>query len=234
MEGLTKQCKRCGRMMKRLSEGFFHCKCGTSWTADSGFIQVANIQKEKEWKSQANNTPAQQRSKDTSRTFHIAKEDSVAQPLLSRRKLIRGGIYYIFPHPTYGHETYSGRPAVVLSEVTASKNKHVVTVAYLTSKQKKPSKTHTEINSSDRKATVLVEQLDTVDTELVGSYMGICSPQEMIQIKRCLANHFGFVGIDNYDDRDTAAYIAQLEHQVVALTEKLQEQTTQLRELSNK
>lgn len=224
MSGTSKQCKRCGRMMKRLTDTLYHCKCGSSWVAGVGYTQLGAGMQEKEWKDQVQASPAQVNSKNTSRNFHTSEKSGVVPTSAYRgRKLIRGGIYYVYPHPTYGHEVYSGRPGVVLSSVTAGKYRSTVSVAYLTSKKKTPSKTRTVINGTDRQATILVDQVDTVDVDLVGDYMGICSPEEMTDIKRCLAAHFGFAGVENYDDKDTAEYIAQLEYQISALSEQLRE-----------
>ena len=36
-------CPNCGRKMKQQFIGLFHCKCGTSWRRDIGFLNVLQI-----------------------------------------------------------------------------------------------------------------------------------------------------------------------------------------------
>jgi hypothetical protein len=62
---------------------------------------------------------------------------------------------------------------------------------YLTTKEKKPLPTHVKINSSKYPSTVLCEQIDTVNKDKVGDYIGQCSMAEMKRIDAALAVSIG-------------------------------------------
>ena len=62
---------------------------------------------------------------------------------------------------------------------------------YLTTQEKKPLPTHVKINSSKYPSTVLCEQIDTVNKDKVGDYIGQCSMAEMKRIDAALAISIG-------------------------------------------
>ena len=68
-------------------------------------------------------------------------------------------------------------------------------VVYLTTQEKKPLPTHVKINSSKYPSTVLCEQIDTVNKDKVGDYIGQCSMAEMKKIDAALAVSIG-IGIN--------------------------------------
>ena len=68
-------------------------------------------------------------------------------------------------------------------------------MVYLTTQEKKPLPTHVKINSSKYPSTVLCEQIDTVNKDKVGDYIGQCSMAEMKKIDAALAVSIG-IGIN--------------------------------------
>lgn len=88
-----------------------------------------------------------------------------------------------------------GRPAVIISNDIGNNAAPILEVVYLTTQEKKPLPTHVKINSSKYPSTVLCEQIDTVNKDKVGDYIGQCSMAEMKKIDAALAVSIG-IGIN--------------------------------------
>lgn len=97
----------------------------------------------------------------------------------------RGEIFYISRGGgvSYsGSEQHSDRPAVVVSNDKNNENSNVVEVVYMTTQPKTDLPTHVTVRSTGRPSTVLCEQVYSVSTERIGTYIGECSDKEMENI----------------------------------------------------
>ena len=88
----------------------------------------------------------------------------------------RGGASY------NGSEQHSDRPAVVVSNDKNNENSNVVEIVYMTTQPKKDLPTHVTMRSTGKISTVLCEQVYSVSTERIGSYIGQCTDKEMEEI----------------------------------------------------
>ena len=88
----------------------------------------------------------------------------------------RGGASY------NGSEQHSDRPAVVVSNNKNNENSNVVEIVYMTTQPKTDLPTHVTVRSTGRPSTVLCEQVYSVSTERVGTYIGECTDKEMENI----------------------------------------------------
>ena len=106
-----------------------------------------------------------------------------------------------------------GRPAVIISNDIGNNAAPILEVVYLTTQEKKPLPTHVKINSSKYPSTVLCEQIDTVNKDKVGDYIGQCSMAEMKKIDAALAVSIG-IGI-NIKSNDLVKKWAEAANEVV-------------------
>ena len=81
-----------------------------------------------------------------------------------------------------GSEQHSDRPAVVVSNNKNNENSNVVEIVYMTTQPKTDLPTHVTVRSTGRISTVLCEQVYSVSTERVGTYIGECTDKEMENI----------------------------------------------------
>lgn len=140
------------------------------------------------------------------------------------KEIIRGGIYYVKKHFTVGSEQHSGRPAIVLSDVTTIGYTSIVVVVYLTTKSKQDRNTHVPIASSGRVSIALCEQLTTVDISRLGDFLGLVTPEEMTAVKRGIASALGLqlrTAEPFSSSEEDKARIAQLEAQLYAMEREL-------------
>lgn len=108
------------------------------------------------------------------------------------KEYYRGEIFYISNDNEYsGNVQGGGRPAVIISNDIGNNAGPVLEIVYLTTQEKKPLPTHVKINSSKYPSTVLCEQIDTVNKDKVGDYIGQCSMAEMKRIDAALAVSIG-------------------------------------------
>ena len=108
------------------------------------------------------------------------------------KEFYRGEIFYIRNESEYsGNVQGGGRPAVIISNDIGNNAGPILEVVYLTTQEKKPLPTHVKINSSKYPSTVLCEQIDTVNKDKVGDYIGQCSMAEMKKIDAALAVSIG-------------------------------------------
>lgn len=246
----SKRCPHCGRTMKKRDYGFFHCGCGTSWVAGKGFFtRTSDMEctfEEEEIDGEIVRVPviryhqkkAPGEKAEAERIERFGRDPNRVTAPNKRNAfdLIRGGIYYVRKHHSEGHEMHSGRPAVVVSDVSEGDHGKVVTVVYLTSRDKHYSRTRTLVTSSGIVATAMAEQITTVDVERVGSFLGLCTFEEMVAIKKCIRSHLGLNAPDS-DKIDSSAkddYTRQLEAQNRALQTQLREQQSIIRDLEQR
>ena len=81
-----------------------------------------------------------------------------------------------------GSEQHSDRPAVVVSNNKNNENSNVIEIVYMTTQPKTDLPTHVTVRSTGRISTVLCEQVYSVSTERVGTYIGECTDKEMENI----------------------------------------------------
>jgi mRNA interferase MazF len=103
----------------------------------------------------------------------------------------RGEIYLIRHRENIGAEIAKARPGVIVSNNILNSTSGVVEVVYLTTKPKKDLPTHALIHATCTPSTALCEQIDSVAIELIGSYCGTCSEEEMERIDRALLASLG-------------------------------------------
>ena len=102
----------------------------------------------------------------------------------SMNDIKRGEMFYISRGgASYnGSEQHSDRPAVVVSNNKNNENSNVVEIVYMTTQPKTDLPTHVTVRSTGRISTVLCEQVYSVSTERVGTYIGECTDKEMENI----------------------------------------------------
>ena len=102
----------------------------------------------------------------------------------SMNDIKRGEMFYISRGgASYnGSEQHSDRPAVVVSNNKNNENSNVVEIVYMTTQPKTDLPTHVTVRSTGRPSTVLCEQVYSVSTERIGTYIGECSDKEMENI----------------------------------------------------
>lgn len=94
-------------------------------------------------------------------------------------------IFWINLDPTVGHKVKKTRPCVVISPDEMNHNIGTVIIAPITSTAKiYPSRVACKINN--RKCTVMLDQLRTVDKQRLISNMGLLSGSEIQEIKRVI------------------------------------------------
>ncbi len=105
----------------------------------------------------------------------------------------RGEIWHINEGQTTstGCEMWSNRPAIIISnDVTCSKA-NFVEVVYLTTQFKKPLPTHICVQSGNRQAIALCEQIFPVDKTRIGFYIGKINDDEMKEVEKALLFSLG-------------------------------------------
>lgn len=240
----TRRCNRCQRSMKKTKDkipGVLVCEsCQVAWMSGKGYftldpgaefyLEEVTIRGETAYiprvKMPSGNEVADTPPKGQEPRWKKQQEAGTSYQRTAQQ-LIRGGIYFVDKVMTDGHEQHTGRPAVVVSDVTASDSSFVVTIVPLTSRDKPLTKTRTVVRTSGVKAVALCDQIDTVDCRKIGDYMGQASPAEMSAIKQCLSRHLGHVSSAAImsGDNEGNAYISQLEAKIRALEAQLAEQT---------
>lgn len=123
---------------------------------------------------------------------------------LNCNEIKRGDILYVNQgNASCGSEQYGGRPAIVVSNDMCNRYSQVITVVFLTTKEKKPLPTHVQITSSRYDSTALCEQVESVSKERLGNYMATCSKEEMIEIDQAIAVALG-LKLENEDEKRKA------------------------------
>lgn len=98
----------------------------------------------------------------------------------------RGEIYYIAPRDSLGSEQFGGRPGIIVSNDMNNEYSRTVEVVLLTTRDKKPLPTHVKIESAKYPSTALCEQIDTIDKDRIGNYVGSVTAKEQKAIDEAL------------------------------------------------
>ena len=127
----------------------------------------------------------------------------------------RGEMFYISREgASYnGSEQHADRPAVVVSNNKNNENSNVVEVVYMTTQPKTDLPTHVTIRSTGRISTVLCEQVYSVSTERVGTYIGECTDKEMENIDIALMISLQLDGNMKTDSLKKEIEMLQQEHE---------------------
>lgn len=108
----------------------------------------------------------------------------------------RGHIYWIYrdeKRPVIGscQDPGPGRPGIIVSNDFGNHYSPTYEVVFLTKAPKNDLPTHCTITSSEYLSTALCENITTVSEKQVGKWIGVCSPDEMLEVNRCLAISLG-------------------------------------------
>lgn len=101
-------------------------------------------------------------------------------------KYRRGDIYYVHKMTTTGSEMLAGRPAIIISNDRLNEKLDAVEVVFMTTKPKCLAPEHLTIKASGATATVICEQITTVDKCKLGNFVGTCSPDEIKLLEKAL------------------------------------------------
>lgn len=95
----------------------------------------------------------------------------------------RGDCFYIERiYNEVGSEQKSGRPAIIVSNEKNNQNSETVEVVYLTAKTKANLPTHVTIRSAPKESTALCEQVTSVSTNRIGTFVAHLTKEEMTQV----------------------------------------------------
>lgn len=104
----------------------------------------------------------------------------------------RGEIYFIKSnHREEGSEQRADRPAVIVSNDKNNENSEVVEIVYLTTRPKADLPTHVFTRSALSPSTILCEQVYSVSTSRIGSWIGALTESEMKALDTALAISLG-------------------------------------------
>lgn len=102
----------------------------------------------------------------------------------------RGEVYYVneSPHnPSVGHEIWSNRAAVVVSNDVFNARSGVVVIVYLNgSRQERNTPTHVSVKCRSKRVIAFCEQIHTVDISRLGDKMDTLTEAEMTTIDAAL------------------------------------------------
>lgn len=102
-------------------------------------------------------------------------------------EIYRGDIFYVYrnAYDVTGSEQDAGRPGVIVSNNIGNEKNEIVQVVYLTSQEKTPMPTHTEVVCK-LPSVAICEQVCTVSKKRLGDYIKTCTDDEMRRIDECL------------------------------------------------
>lgn len=106
-----------------------------------------------------------------------------------RQSVKRGDIFYIQNAKFYSTDpaNTSGRPGVIVSCDELNAHSTVVEVVYLTTKDKRPMPTHTDVLCKVP-STSICENISTVPKERLGDFVRACTDAEMAAIEQGVAS----------------------------------------------
>lgn len=102
-------------------------------------------------------------------------------------EIYRGDIFYVYrnAYDVTGSEQDAGRPGVIVSNNIGNEKSEIVQVVYLTSQEKTPMPTHTEVVCK-LPSVAICEQVCTVSKKRLGDYIKTCTDDEMRRTDECL------------------------------------------------
>lgn len=110
---------------------------------------------------------------------------------------MRGQIYIVTDRPVappFGSETWGNRWGIIVSNNVNNKYSNVVEVVYLTTSKRKlnkPLPTHVQIQSENKTAVALCEQIISVDKHRLSELRGTVTKEELQQIDQALLISLG-------------------------------------------
>ena len=110
------------------------------------------------------------------------------------RDIRRGEIYWIEQKnwsSTEGSVQRVNRPGIIVSNDKNNLHAPIAQIVMTTTNPKKDLPTHTIIRSTYQPSTVLCEQIQTIDKDQIGSYIGTCTDTEMEMIEQCILISLG-------------------------------------------
>lgn len=115
----------------------------------------------------------------------------------------RGDIFYIQNAKFYttDPENKSGRPGVIVSCDELNAHSSVVEVVYLTTKDKRPIPTHTDVLCKVP-STSICENINTVPKERLGDFVRTCTVAEMAAIERGMLHSLGIAAVPLIERED--------------------------------
>lgn len=100
----------------------------------------------------------------------------------------KGEIYYANLLPSIGSEQQGTRPVLIIQNDVGNEHSNTVIVAMITGKAKKPLPTHVSINNTEcglpENSVVMLEQIQTLDKQRLGSFVGYVSADVMNRIDK--------------------------------------------------
>ncbi|MBQ5929224.1 MAG: type II toxin-antitoxin system PemK/MazF family toxin [Clostridia bacterium] len=103
-----------------------------------------------------------------------------------KKEIFRGEIYWFHSGGELSSEQSGNRPCVVVSNNMANHYSPVVTVVPITSRSKKRLPTHASLKTLLFPSIALCEQVRSVSKDRLSSYIGTCTPSEMVEIDKGL------------------------------------------------
>jgi len=114
---------------------------------------------------------------------------------INGRIIRRGDIFFADLNPVLGSEQGNRRPVVILQNDQGNEHSSTTIVAAITSKSDKPYlPTHVPLKDVPgiyKDSIVLLEQIRTVDTMRLDTYLGSLSAAQMEEIDRAIAVSLG-------------------------------------------
>lgn len=127
----------------------------------------------------------------------------------------RGDCFYIESiYNEVGSEQKSGRPAIIVSNEKNNQNSETVEVVYLTTKTKANLPTHVIIRSAPRESTALCEQVTSVSTNRIGTFMSHLTKEEITQVDIAL-----LISLDLTIDQEQREIIKEVIKEVPAVAQ---------------
>jgi mRNA interferase MazF len=100
----------------------------------------------------------------------------------------KGEIYYANLLPSIGSEQQGTRPVLIIQNDVGNEHSNTVIVAMITGKAKKPLPTHVLLNNIEcglpENSVVMLEQIQTLDKQRLGSFVGYVSADVMNRIDK--------------------------------------------------
>lgn len=231
--------------MKPLFGGIaFKCSCGNTYIMGKGNVRLSPneevILRECRVNGQTMFFPAIKRKNDTysedpvQNIQYYQPENVVPSEPYKRNanELVKYGIYYVrFSHGRGDHLLQKNRPCIICSNVQQTEYTNTVTVIPLTTQVKTMANSRVAITSQVKASTAMVEQIQTVDTNQVGEFIGLISLDEMFALKTAMECYLGFNR--NYKTTELEA-LANLESENYALRTQLAELSKEMDLLKNK
>lgn len=127
---------------------------------------------------------------------------------MNNDRVKRGEIYYIAHAKCYSTDpsNAAGRPGVIVSSDELNRHSDSVEVVYLTSQEKKPMPTHTEVLCKTP-STALCETIYTIHKDRLGDFVRCCTDAEMEGINAAMLCSLGItaptVEVEREVEKDT-------------------------------